>query len=163
MLLYGDVNFFFLVKIFAPCSSVSRSMLLESSSTSGVYFSSVGCGLHLRASFSLFSRHLIFFLRLFSYCYSHLSSPSVSCESLSGGRVVCAFAAELNTTRVAFKTRRVLFRRAHPQGSSLWDAVLSSRQRHNTTTSTCIPSFGFWVPVLKFIVAPHQLCFGVTS
>ena len=61
MLLYGDVNFFFLVKIFAPCSSVSRSMLLESSSTSGVYFSSVGCGLHLRASFSLFSRHLIFF------------------------------------------------------------------------------------------------------
>jgi hypothetical protein len=59
--------------------------------TSGVYFSSVGYGWHLCATFSLFSRHWNGFFRLFSHCYLHPSSSSVSCKFLSGGSAACAF------------------------------------------------------------------------
>jgi hypothetical protein len=39
----------------------------------------------------LFSRHSNVFFRLFSHCYSHPSSSSVSCKFLSGGSAACAF------------------------------------------------------------------------
>ena len=91
-------------------------------------------------------------------------SLSASFRISVGGTLSGMHSGPTNKTRVAFETRRVFSRRVPAEVESLREAVLSSCQRHSIIHHlSFIISFGLWVPVLYFIVAPHQLRFGVAS